>query len=881
MKINLLNNMKKNYLAVISTILLALVIVAMALADPGGLFAVVSWTGSDPTAAYWWWAPYVVFTPLLLLLHVSAVRSVVGSAIMDRGRIGLFFRIWLIVILSTGVAWFINSVLVLYVSMAGSEYVLTVSSTLSFLLWSSGYATLKLACLGWLPALPAMMLERDPPTVQFDTGKGKNIAALTAGLTLFLVMILSPWLANHWWSGSPVGAVYQECLGLVAPTSVSGIFSSGVTLLICGSIVWIVVRSSLMHMSSVPKQSAVFIAGATAGAVASLALFIVQVLALIANGIVTSDSHDYWFIPAVTLLAVEVCSFALVLAGCSGCAALLGFGLQKKLWPDVATNSTTLKRLGLVVGGIGVAVMAGMALLKSGNGTDNPAAQAMPLDSGAGLKAELQMSPLTVRHDRDHAILANQYGSQVTLRGVNVNQLGEYYQADVNLPGTQVLTQTDFADIASLGLNSVRLTLSWSQLEPERGHISQQYLDRIRQAVAWATGNHVYVVLDIHQDGWSATVAAPKEVQCRAGTEPMKGWDGAPQWATLTDNAPPCEFTGRDLAPNVSRAFQSFYFDRDGIQTELVHVWEILAADFADNSTVIGYDLLNEPNFAETPPITSTLLLANYYARAIAAIRKAEANSPHGYAHPVIIEPSIFWSGFGVDNLPPIGFSHDTQLVYSPHLYNESITSDQDLGINLVSIERGFRLAQHSATRLNAALWIGEWGFFGDSEQQWKLWVRQANAEDGGQISSALWVWKQGCGDPHVYPGKIAGNFVKAYCPDNKPVETDPRVRQIMQRPYTRSAPGRIVQSSFNKGVYIFSGTTDKSLTSASQSNCDLAVWLPGLKQPELIFAQGVANPIWQRIETGSELTGSGGGWILHGCVADNRYQLKIGVIPY
>jgi len=258
MKINLLNNMKKNYLAVISTILLALVIVAMALADPGGLFAVVSWTGSDPTAAYWWWAPYVVFTPLLLLLHVSAVRSVVGSAIMDRGRIGLFFRIWLIVILSTGVAWFINSVLVLYVSMAGSEYVLTVSSTLSFLLWSSGYATLKLACLGWLPALPAMMLERDPPTVQFDTGKGKNIAALTAGLTLFLVMILSPWLANHWWSGSPVGAVYQECLGLVAPTSVSGIFSSGVTLLICGSIVWIVVRSSLMHMSSVPKQSAVF-----------------------------------------------------------------------------------------------------------------------------------------------------------------------------------------------------------------------------------------------------------------------------------------------------------------------------------------------------------------------------------------------------------------------------------------------------------------------------------------------------------------------------------------------------------------------------------------------------------------------------------------------
>ena len=94
----------------------------------------------------------------------------------------------------------------------------------------------------------------------------------------------------------------------------------------------------------------------------------------------------------------------------------------------------------------------------------------------------------------------------------------------------------------------------------------------------------------------------------------MKGWDGAPAWATLTDDAPACQFTGRDLAPNVSRAFQSFYFDRNGIQTALVHAWEVIAGNFADNSTVIGYDLLNEPNFAETPPITSTLLLANYYA---------------------------------------------------------------------------------------------------------------------------------------------------------------------------------------------------------------------------------------------------------------------------
>jgi len=90
---------------------------------------------------------------------------------------------------------------------------------------------------------------------------------------------------------------------------------------------------------------------------------------------------------------------------------------------------------------------------------------------------------------------------------------------------------------------------------------------------------------------------------------PMTGWDGAPEWASYYDDAPPCQFTGRDLAPNVLRAFTSFYTDRESVQESLIAVWGRLASEFGGDPTVVGYDLLNEPAFAEQAPLTSGMLL--------------------------------------------------------------------------------------------------------------------------------------------------------------------------------------------------------------------------------------------------------------------------------
>ncbi|TPX05543.1 glycoside hydrolase family 5 protein, partial [Schumannella luteola] len=167
-------------------------------------------------------------------------------------------------------------------------------------------------------------------------------------------------------------------------------------------------------------------------------------------------------------------------------------------------------------------------------------------------------------------------GDQVLLRGVNVNQLVDFYRPRADVDDTRPLTEDDFAGIAAQGFDVVRLNLSWSALEPSRGEFDAEYLGLIHDAVDWAAAHEVYIVLDMHQDSWWAG-ATPEGTACRPGTDPMWGYDGAPEWATVTDGAPRCQFLSRDISPASDRAFQNLYFDTDGVQSALVEAWGRLA----------------------------------------------------------------------------------------------------------------------------------------------------------------------------------------------------------------------------------------------------------------------------------------------------------------
>ena len=185
------------------------------------------------------------------------------------------------------------------------------------------------------------------------------------------------------------------------------------------------------------------------------------------------------------------------------------------------------------------------------------------------------------------------HGRTVLLRGVNVNQLGDYFQPNPEVPATLPLERSDFERIASLGMNTVRLLVHWSRLEPQPGVRDDAYLAEIRQAVEWADELGLWVVLDMHQDAWGKYIATDRNEQCPPPQSHATGWDGAPEWATFTDGLPRCRTLLREVSPAVAQAFESFWLDRPaadgvGIQQHLIDTWAWLASEFKNSPTVAG-----------------------------------------------------------------------------------------------------------------------------------------------------------------------------------------------------------------------------------------------------------------------------------------------------
>lgn len=489
--------------------------------------------------------------------------------------------------------------------------------------------------------------------------------------------------------------------------------------------------------------------------------------------------------------------------------------------------------------------------------------------------AALPVTPAGAALPRLHAVRGSDPGifdardRQVLLRGVNVNQLGDYYQDDPKLEPVIPLRRGDFAAIARLGFNSVRLIVSWSKLQPERGSFNRDYVERIRQAVGWARQNRLYVVLDMHQDAWGKFIATPESETCLPGFEPAIGWDGAPRWATITDGMPTCRLRLRELSPAVAQAFTNFYADREGIQAQLVATWARLAKEFAADPTIAGYDLLNEPHPGFTGPGEhSATLLGAYYARAIDAIRAAEDKARGGFAHIVFFEPNVEWSATGATTTPPPTFTDDDNLVFAPHLYAGSITADRALGITALSPEEGFAAADATAREYETTFWSGEWGWFGDPEEDRPRIEEYARLEDEYRVGGAWWSWKQACGDPHVVgtpgsrPDTVSPSLNRYDCPEERSLGIPKSTRRVLSRPYPRASPGRLTELSSDPE------TGDVSLAGRDDDrdgSCRLKLWVPGghSKRPRF-EGENVKVLHVRRVP---------GGWVVIAC-ARGEYEL-------
>ncbi|MEV4181963.1 cellulase family glycosylhydrolase [Streptosporangium canum] len=808
--------MRNRWLSPIAVVVLAAVIVLGAAFDPSGLAAPYTWTGADllPVAGLWQVAAPAVYVPLLLA-GVGALAWVVA-----RGRAPLrtALLVWGAVVWSAMAAKLMMSLV-----MAFGDVV--------YLAWSTGFTGVKAAVFG-LPVLAATWLTQflrrrptPPPSSSISPpspGSGAGPAAASGAffppasgpgwVAAGVAVLLGALVGGVWWGGSPVGYAIGD--SPLAPAPEAGPLGCLAAVTLLGVMTWVLNR----WLSTTTSPRAVVAGISALGAAATLGL--VEVAIGLPGDLAGGDT--FWA-PAIMLRLAPALSFGALLAlATAALVALLPATLLARrtaLLPACKGVAFSAPRWMAAV--VAVAALA-VPLLQPGTTTAQP----------------LRTKGLTLSVDRR---IVDADGNEVLLRGVNVNQLEDYFQKFPDKAVTRPLTEADFAGMEQMGFNVIRLALSWSALEPRPGHYDPAYLARISWAVETAARHGLRTVIDMHQDAWGKGVNAAPSTTCENGS-PMHGWDGAPTWADRFDGAPKCEFTGRDISPAVARAFTNFYQDRDGIQTRLVAAWGMLAERFASEPMVAGYDLLNEPGFGEAPPITSGVLLGRYYDRAIKAIRAGEKR---GFPHLVFFEPSVLWSGLGFEVSVPKDFTDDRLLVFAPHLYNESITIDQGTGLTITSLERGFDLASRAAAYYGAGLWSGEWGWFGDVASA--PITRYTDQEDRHRIGGAFWVWKQSCGDAHAGAGsKTGGNLMIEDCATGTDLPPPPEYVAELSRPYPRSASGRLTGLMSDQA----------SLTAQGEgTGCGLDVWFPGGARP-VVRSAGITDVAARQAPGGWRITG-------------------------
>ncbi|MHB8263337.1 MAG: cellulase family glycosylhydrolase [Acidimicrobiales bacterium] len=254
--------------------------------------------------------------------------------------------------------------------------------------------------------------------------------------------------------------------------------------------------------------------------------------------------------------------------------------------------------------------------------------------------------------------LTDAAGRVLLLHGVNVVEKHPPYY-----PSAFGFNLADAKWLAANGFDVVRLGVLPTGAMPTPGQISQSYFSHLATTVEQLASYNVLTLLDVHQDGYGPSV----------------GSDGFPAWMTLTagavnNHAPfPAYYISN---PAVKQAFQSFWDNRTGpggkgLQQDYAAMIGALAATFARVSSVLGYDVLNEPWPGNTwlpclspsgCPSLDRSELAPFYARADHAIRSKD------HTHLVFVEPFVLFNfGDSPTTIPLAG--NDPLSGLSFHVY--------------------------------------------------------------------------------------------------------------------------------------------------------------------------------------------------------------------
>lgn len=299
----------------------------------------------------------------------------------------------------------------------------------------------------------------------------------------------------------------------------------------------------------------------------------------------------------------------------------------------------------------------------------------------------------------DGARFVDRSGNTVVLRGVDVH----------------TLDPAVYDHAADLGVNFMRVAVSWSDYEPTPPTGGVQSWDESRLAqldalVAFCAVNHIQVLLDLHQYGWSPYFAALQ----RGGRA-----NGIPGWL----------YAGRRFpvtAAGLDAAQARFYTDH---RTARLYAGfaTMLAGRYHTSPNVLGYEILNEPatgNFPRTHWVTQRVV--RWEAGILAAIRAVDPRRTvvfmlrggssmgaegadlkrFGSLDHLALDVHDYFAGTGGS-----GYKHGGENVSSQ--YRSTLQGGPYSGTP-ASQAKYLAVPLAAARRWNIPLVVGEWGAFTD-----------------------------------------------------------------------------------------------------------------------------------------------------------------------